>query len=397
MADAVQTTGTSKRRSRFSIIAGFIWASLVAGALVALSQMSILPEGPDEWTYDWRTLFLSPEAESARDDIAIIVINEESMAEYDYVSPVDRGLMSSLLTGLDAADPKVIGIDFIYDRKSEDAKTQALIETMRSIEAPVVFGAIDRRVRGFSDENLDYQQNFIAETGRDAGHVFFAREQETLKIGDQVVRFMGEDSPEPPYLPSFAQLIAEKAGIPPHQPETPYISWLLPPSGDDLFTLFRIPRHEPGSPPDVILPESWRPALKDKIVLIGGDFVARDKHLTPLSIIDGARLPGVMVHAQILAQLIDGREIRTIGWPSELILLLTVAFVGYMFSYRWQIRKYDWLTYFVGLGVLVTVGIITFSAYSLILPSTTLFFAWTLGITGGHYLPGVMKETRLAG
>jgi adenylate cyclase len=396
MADAIQTTGASRRRSRLHIVAGFIWASIVAVALVALSQMSFLPEGPDEWTYDWRTLFLSPEAESARDDIAIIVINEESMAEYDYVSPVDRGLMSSLLTGLDAAEPKVIGIDFIYDRKSEDAKTQTLIETLRSIKTPVVFGAVDRRVSGFSEENFEYQQNFIAETGRDAGHVFFAREQETLKIGDQVVRFMGEDSPEPPYLPSFAQLIAEKAGIPPHQPETPYISWLLPPSADDLFTLFRIPRHEPGSQPDVIMPASWRAALKDKIVLIGGDFVARDKHLTPLSILDGAKLPGVTVHAQILAQLIDGREIRTIGWPTELILLLLVAFVGYMFSQRWQMKKYDVITYGVGIGVLIIVGIVMFSAYSVIMPSTTLFFAWTLGVTGGNYIPGLMKESRLA-
>jgi CHASE2 domain-containing sensor protein len=397
MAEAVQTTGVTKRRSRFYLLTGFVWSLIVAGALVALSQASFLPEGPDEWTYDWRTLFLSPEAESARSDIAIIVINEESMAEYDYVSPVDRGLMASLLTGLDAAQPKVIGIDFIYDRKSEDAKTQTLVDTMKTINSPVVFGAIDRRVRGFSEENFDYQQNFIAETGRDAGHVFFAREQETLKIGDQVVRFMGEDSPEPPHLPGFAQLVADKAGIAPHTPETPFISWQLPPPGDDLFTLFRIPRHEPGSPPDVVLPESWRPALKDKIVLIGGDFVARDKHLTPLSILDGARLPGVMVHAQILAQLIDGREIRTIDWPTEMILLLIVAFAGYLFSRRWQIRKYDWFLYFVGIFVLVIIGIVMFWAYSLIAPSTTLFFAWTLGVTGGHYLPRLTKESQLAG
>lgn len=397
MTDAVQTTDISKRRNLFYLATGFVWASLVAAALVVLSQLSILPEGPDEWTYDWRTLFLSPEAETARNDIAIIVINEESMAEYDYVSPVDRGLMASLLTGLDAAQPKVIGIDFIYDRKSEDEKTEKLVDTLRSLQSPVVFGAVDRRVRGFGEEHFRYQQNFIAETGRDAGHVFFARKEEPLKIGDQVVRFMGEDSPEPPHLPSFAQLIAEKAGIPPHKPETPYISWLLPPPGDDLFTLFRIPRHELGSPPEVILPESWRPALKDKIVLIGGDFVARDKHLTPLSILDGARLPGVMVHAQILAQLIDGREIHAIGWFSEFALLLVVAFAGYLFSRRWRIKKYDWLLYFFGIGVLVILGIVLFSAYSLIAPSTTLFFAWTLGVTGGNYLTSFKRESPLAG
>ena len=391
MADTVQMTGGSRRRSWFHYLAGLIWASIVAGTLVVLSQLNFLPEGPDEWTYDWRTLFLSPEADEARSDIAIIVINEESMADYNYVSPVDRGLMASLLIGLDDAGARIIGLDFIYDRKSEDEKTQKLVNALKTLKTPIVFGAIDRRVRGFSDENFEYQESFIAETGRDAGHVFFARKKETLKIGDQVVRFMGEHSPEPPYRPSFAQLIAKKAGILLHEPETPYISWLLPPTDDDLFTLFRVPRHAPGSSPDAILPASWRAALKNKIVLIGGDFVARDKHLTPLSILDGSKLPGVMVHAQILAQLIDGREIRTIGWLNELLLLLVVAFAGYMFSRRWEIKRYDWIVYIVGIAALMTLGIVMFTAYSLIAPSTTLLFAWTFGVTGGTYAPGILK------
>jgi adenylate cyclase len=397
MADAVEMTGTHKQRRTSGIRAGLVWAMIVTSGLVLLSRASYLPEGPDEWTYDWRTLFLSPAAEAARKDIAIIVIDEQSMAEYDYVSPVDRSLMASLLIALDAAKPKVIGLDFIYDRKSEDAKTQQLINALKTVQAPIVFGAIDRRVRGFREENIDYQREFIAETGRDAGHVFFAREQEKLKIGDQVVRFMGEPSPEPPYLPSFAQLVAEKAGISASEPVTPYISWQLPPPGDDLFTLFRIPRHQPGSPPETILPASWRAALHDKIVLIGGDFVARDKHLTPLSISDGSRLPGVLVHAQILAQLIDGREIRTLDWTYELALLAIVAFLGYLFSRRWRVERYDWLVYFAGIILLVALGIVMFSAYSLIVPSTTLFFAWTLGVTGGHYAPRILKQANSAG
>lgn len=397
MTDTVEITRSRMNRGWSGLFAGLIWAMIVASGLVLLSRYDFLPEGPDEWTYDWRTLFLSPAANAPRKDIAIILINEESMAEYDYLSPVDRGLVATLLEGLDASNPRVIGLDFIYDRKSEDHKTQALIETLRTLGSPVVFGAIDRRVRGFRPENIEYQQNFIRESGRDAGHLFFAREQEKLKIGDQVVRFMGEDSPEPPNLPSFAQLIAQKAGVPVWTPATPYISWQLPPPREDLFTLFSVPRHEPGSDADTILPPSWRPALEGKIVLVGGDFVARDKHLTPLSIADGSRMPGVMVHAQILGQLIDGREIKIIDWQSELILLTIVAFLGYWFSHRFKIKRYDWILYFVGIGLLVVLGIVTFTAYNLIVPSTTLFFAWTLGVTGAHYASKIFKGAQSAG
>jgi hypothetical protein len=397
MTEAVHMTGAAPRRTWLVIFFGAAWACLVALGLTTLSRADYLPEGPDEWTYDWRTLFFSPMVDEPRRDIALIVIDEESMAEYDYLSPVDRQLVATLLRALDTAQPSAIGLDFIYDRKSESAKTEALIEAIRGVRAPLVFGAIDLRVRGFRDENLTYQEEFIARTGRDAGHVFFARQQEKLKIGDQVVRFMGERSPTPPNRKSFAQLLAEKVGGIGAEPASPYISWLQPPPGDDLFPLFRVPRHRPGAPAGAILPESWRPALKDRIVLIGGDFIDRDKHLTPLSISDGAKMPGVMVQAQILAQLLDGRSVYTVGWLEELMLLAAVAFVGFLFSRQWQIRRYDLLLYIAGLGALILLGIVLFSGFGIIAPSTTLFFAWTLGVTGGYYAPRALKAVHAAG
>ncbi|WP_170937206.1 MULTISPECIES: CHASE2 domain-containing protein [Rhodomicrobium] len=398
MTEAVRTQGAAPRagltRGWFPGLVGAVWAVLVAVGLVALSSFGISPEGPDEWTYDWRTFFFSPTAPQTSRDIALILINEESMADYDYISPVDRGLTAKLIKGLDAAGPKVIGLDFIYDRKSEPAKTEALIEAIKTAKSPIVFGAIDRRVRGFRPEDLKYQDDFIARTGRDAGHVFFARDLEQLKIGDQVVRYLGAPSPD---RESFAQLIAEKSKLPWKAPDSPYISWLLPPDGEDLFPLFKVPRHDPDAGPDVVLPESWRAALRGKIVLIGGDFVDRDKHLTPLTIWDGAKMPGVMVQAQILSQLLDGRSVDTLLWSTEIILLIVIAFLGYLFSFYWSVRRYDWLLYGIGVGVLVVMGAALFSQFGILIPSTSIFFAWTLGVTGGRYAPDVLGRLRLAG
>lgn len=396
MSGAVYQEEHLPRRPALAILMGAVWSVMVAFGLIGLSQADFLLEGPDEWTYDWRTLFFSPVADEARQDIAIVLIDEESMAEYDYLSPIDRGLVASLLRGLDAARPRVIGLDFIYDRKSDEAKTQSLIEAMRSVSAPLVIGAIDGRVKGYGEENLKFQEAFLSRTRRDGGHVFFAREEDKLKIGDQTVRYMGERSASPPYRESFARVLAEKAGVPVSEPAARYISWLLPPPGDDLFPLFRVPRHAPGSPPEVILPESWRPALKDRIVLIGGDFVDRDKHLTPLSIADGAKLPGVVVHAQILAQLIDGRAIYTMPWLNELLLLIAVAFLGFLLSLRWRIKRFGWQLYLGGLIVLVGLGSVLFAFFSIIAPSTTLFFAWTFGVTGGHYTPRILQRVHSA-
>ena len=397
MTEAVQTE--RPRGSGFWIpaVLGILWAGAVAVVLMAASLAGISPEGPDEWTYDWRTLFFSQSAERPRDDIAIILIDEESMREYDYISPIDRGLVAKLLQALDTAAPKAVGLDFIYDRRSEEKKTQGLIDTIRTMRSPIVFGAIDSRIRGFKPEDLKYQEEFIAKTGREAGHVFFARQLDQLKIGDQVVRFMGERSPAPPHRKSIAQLLVEKAGATsPSEPASPFIAWLLPPPGADLFPLFRVPRHKPDAGAETILPESWRPALRGKIVLIGGDFVDRDKHLTPLSVLDGAKMPGVVVQAQILAQLRDGRSIHEVPWKTELVLLAVVALLGFVVSSFISAKRYDWLVYFCGLAVLVLLGVVLFSTYAIIIPSTTLFFAWTAGVTGGHYAGTVAHKLRLA-
>jgi CHASE2 domain-containing sensor protein len=396
MTGAVYREEHLPRRPALAIFMGVVWSVMVAFALIGLSRAELLREGPDDWTYDWRTLFFSPVADEARQDIAIILIDEQSMAEYDYLSPIDRGLVASLLRGLDQARPRAIGVDFIYDRKSEEAKTQTLIEAMRSVGAPLIIGAIDGRVKGYGEENLKFQEAFLSRAGLDAGHVFFAREEDKLKIGDQTVRFMGERSTSPPYRESFAKVLAGKAGVRVSEPATRYISWLLPPPGDDLFPLFRVPRHAPGSPPEIILPESWRAALKDRIVLIGGDFVDRDKHLTPLAIADGAKLPGVVVHAQILAQLIDGRSIYTMPWFDELLLLIAVAFLGFLLSLRWRIKRFGWQLYLGGLVALIGLGSILFVFFNIIAPSTTLFFAWTFGVTGGHYAPRILQRVHSA-
>jgi adenylate cyclase len=396
MTEAVHAGEISERHSRLGVALGAVWAVLVAVGLIVLALANVLPEGPDEWTYDWRTFFFSPTADEPRKDVAIILINDTSLAEYDYVSPVDRSLIATLLKALDAAEPRAIGLDFIYDRRSDEAKTRQLIEALRTVKSPIVFGAIDLRVKGFTQENVDYQERFIRETGRDAGHVFFAREEEQLKIGDQVVRYMGDRSDKWPRK-SFAETIAEKAGAPPYEPATPYVAWQLPPDGnDDLFTLFRVPRHAPGSSPDKVLPPSWRQALKGKIVLIGGDFVDRDRHLTPMSVWDSAKMPGVLVQAQILAQLLDGRSVHIFAWQYELVLLAIVAFLGFLLARRWETKRYDWILYACGVAVLIVLGIVLFHTFSVITPTTTLFFAWTLGVTGGHYIPKLMKRMQLA-
>lgn len=396
MKEAAQADNSATGGRLLTILLGMVWACGVGIVLIAAAAVGISPEGPDEWTYDWRTLFFSQSADRTREDIALVLINEESMSDYDYISPVDRGLLAKLLQGLDAAGPKAIGLDFIFDRRSEPGKTQALIDTIKNLRSPIVFGAIDSRVRGVKADDLKYQDEFIAKTGREAAHVFFKRQLDQLKIDDQVVRYMGERAPAPPHRKSIAQLLAEKSGSAPFDPSSTFIAWLQAPKGGDLFPMFRVPRHKSDAGPEGVLPESWRAALRGKIVLVGGEFIDRDRHLTPMSVLDGTKTAGVVIQAQILAQLIDGRSIQEVPWNLELPLLAFVALLGFLLSSFLRVKRFDWLIYFCGLAVLILLGVALFSAFTIIIPSTSLFFAWTAGITGGHYADMMAEKLHVA-
>lgn len=69
MTEAVRMESANRRKTRLTIFLGAIWAGVVAFSLVSLSRADYLPEGPDEWTYDWRTLFFSKTADKPRRDI----------------------------------------------------------------------------------------------------------------------------------------------------------------------------------------------------------------------------------------------------------------------------------------------------------------------------------------
>ncbi len=385
-----ESSTRSAGRSR-SVLIGILWSAIVAGALAVVSLAGFKPEGPDAWTYDWRTLLFSKTASEPRRDIAIVLVGEESLAQYDYLSPVDRGLMAKLVRALDEAGPKAIGLDFLFDRKSEDNKTAALIEAIKTARTPVVIGAIDARATRFKKDSLRYQDAFLKASGAETGHVFFARDVDKVKIGEQVVRYIAD--PPDKGLPS---VLARQA-----KPLSPlassYIAWLLPPRGSDLFTVLRVPRHDPDAGPAAVLPPSWRAALKGKLVLVGGDFADRDRHLTPLSIWDGAKLPGVMIHGQILAQRLDGRSIALVPRDIEFALMMIAALFGFLISERRQSKRAEWTLYGVGIAVLVVAGVVLFRTFSVILPTTMLFLAWMAGVSGARYSESVLRWLGIGG
>jgi adenylate cyclase len=267
-----------------------------------------LPHGPEHWSADLRTAWLSTRPTTQHPRIALIYVSDTTLEQSPYLSPVDRKVLSEILRAVDAAGPKAIGLDFIFDRATEPEKDEQLIQSIRQAHAPVVLGALDERNGPASSEET-FQATFLARSGRPAGHLYFDEHQSPIVISDHVIRNIAPDSKARVPRPSFAEMLARADGET-FRPRSDYISWLLPPT-DGAQTFLELPAEllVPGS----IVSLPLKSLLQDRIVLIGGNFSDRDQHLTPLSVWNGGRFTGVFVHAQILAQYLAHRSILVLG------------------------------------------------------------------------------------
>ncbi len=382
-----------------------VFSVLATSAIMALSEYKYLPEAPDKITYDWRTAFFSDAVERQRKDIAIVLITDDSLSQYWSRSPVDRAMLAELIKAVDSANPAAIGLDFIFDRPAEPHKQDAILNAMKSVKAPVIVGVLERpedgkRIKGMREKNFAWQESFIKETGKQAGHIRFKNEQKRFSVDDQVIRFLGAKSNSESSYPSFAQLLA-KVKNPNAKSESPYIAWLmeLERGGQTVFPRIYVSEHKPvdgTGDGETLLPEHVKGLLKDKVVLIGADMVNIDQHLTPFSVLRKEKVPGVLIHAQIVAQLIDGREVFELNKVFEIIAVLLIVIIGFYLAFRFNLKRYDFIMGAVGITVLIALGVVTFHLGKTIIPSTTFSLAWILGVWGGHLNRSYFKTSEPA-
>src|ERR1700687_1881556 len=134
-------------------------SKLLGGVVLAffISIMSLigclfdyLPHAPDEFIHDWRVAQFSTKVISQRKDITLIYIDDDSLSTYPYKVPINRILLASLVSEIDAVGPKAIGIDIIFDRATEQQDDEALIEVLQRALSPIVLVGTDRQESGIN-------------------------------------------------------------------------------------------------------------------------------------------------------------------------------------------------------------------------------------------------------
>jgi CHASE2 domain-containing sensor protein len=281
--------------------------------------------------------------ETQRRDLAIVMIDEDTLRDYSTITPVPRHLLARLITEIDGYSPKVIGVDAIIERATEE--TPLLVAAIRGARVPVVFGTIDDRRAAHTRfqrvlaEGLAAQEEFIAASGALAGHVWLERRVGLLASNTDAVRLIGSSFVGNPARASLSVVIASAAGAKPDADKR-VIAWLRPPQDKTtpLFAELRVPRHRPAAlrSGEPLLHPDVGPLIRNRVVLIGMDLSDRDQHVTPLSLLDGGKIPGVVIHAQAVAQHLDGtRYIRELDERDSFIASFLVALAAYV-AQRWS-------------------------------------------------------------
>jgi len=363
---------------------------LIALGLMVAGRALDLPEllrAPDAWFYDLRTALFAPAVKQPRDDVTVVLIDDESLQDgYVSRSPVDRGLQATLVKGLAQEGAKAIGLDFLYDRATSPEADGLLIKALQETkDTPVIMGALDPQWVGGSARSVDQQEKFLAAAGKTPAHIYFARQGAKFTVGDQVIRYWLGPSPFAPHRKGLAHALAEAAThtsiAAPDGGQL--IAWQRPPQSggyDYPFRLLKVRPHQPGAKISDMLYPGWEAYVKGHTVLIGGGFDDIDRHLTPLSTVDHVAVPGVTIHAQILAQLLDGREVLHL-WPlAEFALLMAAALLGMTVAQRYGWHSGDFKVWAAGgLGVLLA-GVVAYAWFGLIIPSGSLYVAFVAGV-----------------
>ncbi|MGB0629611.1 MAG: ATP-binding protein [Alphaproteobacteria bacterium] len=244
----------------------------------------------------------------------MFTITEDTLAQYPYRFPLDRGMLADAIERFNAAGVRAIGMDILFDQPTEASKDKRLADAVSASAVPVVVGWASE-AEELTKDQVEFLKTYLPEAVHAPSNL--------IKHGsDGTVRWIypGLET-DNGYRTAFAPAIAATAGATPVRGEED-LYFRRGADGNAMpFRMF--PLHILKS-----LPPQW---YAGKIVLIGADLPNEDRHRTPYAALlgnDAGSLPGVVIHAYAIAQLIDGISLDRKNLALELILAALVSAAG---------------------------------------------------------------------
>ena len=285
--------------------------------------------------YDYRATDMAERRMVPPDQrIVMVVYNDQTLAELRKRSPLDRGLLAKVLRNIDGMGAKAIGIDILFDQPQDE--DDALVAALRGMKTPVAVGYADLATNA---DSIKYDQDRYLKA-------FLARLKGTnakpasVRLNDRygVTRTWPEIRSDLPPVLGRRMLAEAGEGSKTMPGYTGAVAYRLPSERD--ATLFTVLPIQTFLDPDVA--PYLAPQIAGKYVLIGGDIVDTDRVPTTLSEGgDTAAPPGLQVHAEMIAQMLDGkslpRPLPITLWAFAALFVLMAVLTGLLEWGSWRI------------------------------------------------------------
>jgi CHASE2 domain-containing sensor protein len=99
---------------------------------------------------------------------------------------------------------------------------------------------------------------------------------------------------------------------------------------------------------------------------------------------------GLMIHAHITAQLLDGRSYSELDATSVRVLIIALALFGLVLGWIFREQRLDLTGRSIATVALVAIDALVYSQLRIILPFTLALTTWLIGVTSGHHLRAIV-------
>jgi class 3 adenylate cyclase/CHASE2 domain-containing sensor protein len=279
-------------------------------SFIAVERFDVLTS-LDNVIQDWEISRLIP-PKPIYNDIVILAVNENTLRQFQYRSPLDRAFLSKVLKRVAEGKPKAIGLDFLFDQPTEPAKDAELKATLADLPVPLVV-AYTENPSIVTPPQLAYLRSYVPLSRRAMANV--AKDQH----GTARLVFPGEKDADGRYIVGFDHALAAYAGVKTNAGLQPIV-WTRPPAGEKSA----FPEFE-AQAVDFFPPQLFA----NKIVLIGSDESLVDRHRTPFtSVSDKGTLAGIVIHAYSVATLLHPQLSPYTGWGVNIAIAVLLSILG---------------------------------------------------------------------
>jgi adenylate cyclase len=337
MADA-GTGGRLKRAIwQIGLIRLAITLIFLAGGLYLARNAWDLPLAGDaeRGLYDLRFKTSAQIVEQPDNRITLVVYNDDTLRDLGKRSPLDRATLARALRVIDRMQPRSIGIDILIDQAQPE--DEELIAAFRTMRAPTFLAFATHEAN--PDQIADWQEEWMRD--------FFARvgasrlRPASIRLGDDPADGVMRRWPTPdPKLRAPLLANAMAAAHPEFVGYTGAIDYIrAPPERDarrfpklQIDILAALADLPPGAGAELY--EGFAAQIRGRHILIGGDINDLDDFETPMTRFGLGWTKGIEIHAQMLAQQLDGRTRAPVPdwalWLAAVVLVvaggLTAAF-----------------------------------------------------------------------